>query len=96
MVTSSVSPERAETIVPKPAARAASKAALAPVTVPAWFGLTRSALQAPSRAACSTRRALVTRQSSPTTCTRSPTAAVKRRMPRTSSSASGSSMETIG
>ena len=61
MVTSSVSPERAETMVAKPAARAASRAARASVTVPAWFGLTSSALQARSRAAASTRAASVTR-----------------------------------
>ena len=39
MVTSSLSPERAETMVPKPAALPASRAALVSVTVPAWFGL---------------------------------------------------------
>src|SRR5207248_4540857 len=59
IVTSSVSPERAETIAPHPAARAASSAALASVTVPAWFGFTNTALQAPSAAAFFTRAALV-------------------------------------
>ncbi len=51
MVTSSVSPERAETMVPHPAALAASSAALASLRVPAWLGLTSTALQAPTPAA---------------------------------------------
>src|SRR5262249_11638304 len=59
--TSSVSPERAERIAPKPAARAALRAANVSVTVPAWLGLRRTALQAPIRAARPTRAALVTR-----------------------------------
>ena len=61
IVTSSVSPERADRIAPKPAARAASTAASVSVIVPAWFGLIRTALQAPARAALRTRVALVTR-----------------------------------
>ena len=47
IATSSVSPERAETIAPQPTARAASSAAWASVTVPAWFTLISAALQAP-------------------------------------------------
>ena len=43
---SSVSPERAETIVPKPAALPASSAAWVSVIVPAWFGLISTALHA--------------------------------------------------
>lgn len=39
MVTSSVSPERAETMPPKPAARAVSQADFASKSVPRWFGL---------------------------------------------------------
>ena len=61
IVTSSVSPDRAETIVPKPWALAASSAARVSVIVPAWLGLTSSALHARSDAADSTRAALVTR-----------------------------------
>ena len=45
--TSSVSPERAETIVANPASRPASSAASVSVTVPAWFGLMSTALHAP-------------------------------------------------
>ena len=41
---SSVSPERAETIVPKPARRPSSRAALASLTVPAWLTLIKTAL----------------------------------------------------
>ena len=47
MVTSSVSPERAETMPPQPAARAASQAARVSVSVPRWFGLISSVLQRP-------------------------------------------------
>ena len=61
IVTSSVSPERAETTVRHPAARAASSAALVSVIVPAWFGFRRTALQAPRAAAAATRCAEVTR-----------------------------------
>src|SRR5437762_7517868 len=61
IVTSSVSPERAETTVCQPAVRAAAKAALVSVTVPAWFGFSRTALQAPREAAAATRAAELTR-----------------------------------
>jgi HAD superfamily hydrolase (TIGR01484 family) len=61
MDTSSVSPERAETIVPKPAARPASNAACASLRVPAWLGLISTALQERSAAACFTRAASVVR-----------------------------------
>lgn len=61
MVMSSVSPERAETIVPNPASLPARSAWNASVTVPAWFGLTRTAFAAPAVAAASTRLAFVTR-----------------------------------
>ena len=58
---SSVSPERAETIVPKPERRPSSQAALASLTVPAWFTLISAALTLRRRAASRTRLALVTR-----------------------------------
>src|SRR3984893_3742079 len=61
IVTSSVSPERAETTSRQLADPAASKAALVSVTVPAWFGFNRTALQAPREAAAATRAAEVTR-----------------------------------
>ena len=51
IATSSVSPERAETMVPKPARRAASQAALAALTVPAWLTLTSTAFDRAARAA---------------------------------------------
>jgi hypothetical protein len=63
--------------------------------VPAWFGFTSTALQAPMPRLLHPL-ALVTRKSSPTICTRSPTAAVKRRNPSASCSPSGSSIDTIG
>ena len=46
IVTSSVSPERAETIALQPSPNAASIAAFASVNVPAWFGLIKAVLQA--------------------------------------------------
>src|SRR5215469_8170327 len=61
IVTSSVSPERAETTVRQPACRAAASAALVSVTVPAWFGFSRTALHAPSATAAATRSAEVAR-----------------------------------
>src|SRR5579872_2959661 len=81
IVVSSVSPERAETIAPKPARRASSQAAFASLTVPAWLTFTSTALTVFSAAAARTRPALVTRKSSPITWTRPPTAAVKRMKP---------------
>src|SRR5882724_1875710 len=96
MVTSSVSPERAETMVPQPARLPASRAAFVSVTVPAWLGLISTALQAPDAAASFTRAALVTRKSSPMICTFFPAAAVNFFMPSASSSARGSSIDTIG
>ncbi len=74
MVTSSLSPERAETMVVRPAVRAAVKAAWVSVKVPAWFGLISAAVTALDAAASRTRAASVTRKSSPTTCTRAPKA----------------------
>jgi hypothetical protein len=94
-VQSSVSPERAETIVRQPATRAASKAAFVSLSVPAWFGLISAVLQAPAAAAARMRAALVTRKSSPTTRQRAPTARVKATMPSASVSATGSSIATM-
>ena len=48
MVTSSVSPERCEMIVPNPASRAISMARSVSVSVPIWLGLIRMALPMPS------------------------------------------------
>ena len=59
--TSSVSPERADTIVAKPAVRPADSAANVSVTVPAWLGLMSTALHAPWLAAARTRAAFVVR-----------------------------------
>src|SRR3546814_21124210 len=47
MVTSSLSPDRAETIAPQPPATAASSAAFASVTVPTWLTLISAALHTP-------------------------------------------------
>ena len=53
IVVSSVSPERAETMPPQPAARAASQAARVSLSVPRWLGLMSrvfAALASPRRA----------------------------------------------
>ena len=55
------SPERADTIVPMPAALAASSAAWASVTVPAWLTLISAAFTVRSAAASAMRAASVTR-----------------------------------
>ena len=50
MVTSSLSPERAETMAPQPAcARRVEGGACVSVSVPAWLGLMRAVLHAPPR-----------------------------------------------
>src|SRR6185437_13093531 len=76
MLTSSVSPDRAETMAAHPASCAARNAANPRETVPAWFTLMRAQLHAPASAARFTRAASVTRKSSPTICTLPPIAAV--------------------
>ena len=60
METSSVSPERAETMAPQPSAAAAARAAAVSLTVPAWFTLRSTALHAPAAAAAVTSLAFVT------------------------------------
>ena len=56
MDTSSVSPDLAETTVPKPASRASSKHRTASVTVPIWLTLMRTAFAAVSdRVGCQLR-----------------------------------------
>ena len=87
IATSSVSPDRAETIVPKPAALPASSAALASVTRAGLVRLDQHRVAGPGRAASRTRSAFVTRKSSPMTWSLSPNAAVKRQNPSGSSSA---------
>ena len=57
---------------------AASQAASVSVSVPRWFGLSSTVLQAPAAAAARTRPASVTRKSSPTTCSGPPTARGER------------------
>ena len=92
METSSVSPERAETMARMPLSCAARQQASVSVTVPTWLGLSSTALAS----AGSSRAAEVTNRSSPTICTRAPAARVKARIASWSFSANGSSMETMG
>jgi hypothetical protein len=75
---------------------AASQAARVSLSVPRWFGLSSTVLAAPAAAAWRTSAASLTRKSSPTICSRSPAARVKRANASASSSPSGSSIETIG
>ena len=96
MVVSSVSPDRALTMAENPAVFAAFQAASVSVMVPRWFGFSSTVLAAPCFAASATRAASVTRKSSPTICSRWPYSLVKATKPAKSSSASGSSIETIG
>ncbi len=63
---------------------------------PIWFTLTRIAFAASSRNPRSSRSGFVTKMSSPTTCAEPPRRSVKAVQPSQSSSASGSSIETIG
>src|SRR3989344_327856 len=96
MVTSSLSPDRAETIAPQPRATAASSAAFASVTVPTWLTLISAALHTPASPARSTRSALVTSTSSPMIWTRTPIAAVTAAIAVQSSCPAGSSIDRIG
>jgi hypothetical protein len=96
MVVSSVSPDRWLMMLAKLARCASDTASRVSLTVPIWFSLTRSALAARSAIPRRRRSGLVTNRSSPTICTRSPAEAVRSRHPAQSSSASGSSSETIG
>ena len=66
------------------------------VSVPIWLTLTRMALATPSVDAALEARVLVTNRSSPTSCTRPPSALVSDAQPSQSSSAMPSSIETIG
>ena len=96
IVVSSVSPERWLTTTPYEFSLAMRMTSSVSVSVPIWFTLTRIALPAPSSMPRSSRSGFVTNRSSPTICTRSSSASVIAIHPSQSSSASGSSMETIG
>ena len=96
MVVSSVSPERCEITVAYDARFASATVSSVSVRVPIWFSLTRTALPTPSRIPRSRISALVTKMSSPTSCTRPPSALVWAAQPSQSSSAMPSSIDTIG
>ena len=66
------------------------------VSVPIWLTLTSREFAACSAMPRRSRPGLVTKMSSPTTCSRSPSRAVSSLQPAQSSSASGSSIETMG
>ena len=66
------------------------------VIVPIWLTLTSSEFAACSVIPRRRRSGLVTKMSSPTTCTRLPSSAVSSVQPAQSSSDSGSSSDTIG
>src|ERR1700733_7379891 len=96
MVVSSVSPDRCEIMQLNPLRWAMATASSVSVIEPIWFTLTSSEFAARSVMPRRRRSGLVTNRSSPTICTRSPTAAVSVVQPPQSSSDSGSSSDTIG
>src|SRR5918992_1093045 len=96
MVVSSVSPDRWETTRPKPASAAWETTSRASVSVPIWLTFTRMALQDSSSTPWARRSGFVTNRSSPTSWHRPPRASVMARQPSQSSSASGSSTDTMG
>src|SRR5262245_37935447 len=96
MNVSSVSPERCEITVPQPARLASSTASSVSVRVPIWFTFRSTALARPRRIPSWRIAGLVTKRSSPTSCTRAPRRCVKARQPSWSSSPSPSSMEQMG
>ena len=87
IVVSSVSPERCEITVAYEAPLARATVSSVSVSVPIWLSLTKMALATPSRMPRSRIPALVTKMSSPTSCTRSPNAFVQAAQPSQSSSA---------
>src|SRR6516225_1949896 len=93
MVVSSVSPDRWLIMQANPLRWARVTASRVSVTVPIWFSLTSSAFAACSAIPRRSRSGLVTKMSSPTICTWSPSSAVSAVQPAQSSSASGSSSE---
>ena len=96
IVVSSVSPERWLITQVKPARWAMLTASRVSVTEPIWLSFTSSEFADRSAMPRRSRSGLVTKMSSPTIWTRSPTLAVSSCQPGQSSSASGSSMETMG
>ena len=66
------------------------------VSVPIWFTLTRIELATPASMPRSRRSTLVTKRSSPTSCTVAPRRWVMSAQPSQSSSAMPSSIDTIG
>src|SRR5208283_2053096 len=96
MVVSSVSPERCEITLVYPAARAISIVARVSLSVPIWLSLMRIELATCSSIPRLRNLGLVTKMSSPTSCVFAPSSRVRIFQPAQSSSASGSSSETIG
>src|SRR2546429_4466638 len=96
MKVSSVSPERCEITAPYPLERACAMHCSVSVSDPIWFSLIRIALATLSSIPRSNRSMLVQNRSSPTSCTRADSAAVSFAQPAQSSSASPSSIDTIG
>ena len=96
MKVSSVSPERCEMMVVQPLRWAISTDSSVSVSVPIWFTLTSTLLAAPLAIPVLIRSVLVTKRSSPTSCTRLPSACVSATQPSQSFSAMPSSIDTIG
>ena len=96
IVVSSVSPERWLITTPYEAPRACSMTSRVSVSVPIWLTLTRMAVPMPSLIPRPRRSGFVTKMSSPTTWHRPPSSDVRAAQPSQSSSARGSSIETMG
>ena len=96
MVTSSVSPDRCDITTAYPDVCAMRTVSSVSERLPIWLTLTRIAFAAPRSMPWPSRSTFVTNRSSPTSCTRVPSAAVSCCQPSQSSSASPSSIETIG
>jgi hypothetical protein len=96
MVASSVSPERCDITQVMRLRCAMFTAASVSDRVPIWLTFTSSELAQPFSIPSARRAGLVTNRSSPTSCTRSPSASVSIFQPSQSSSEQPSSIDRIG
>ena len=81
IVTSSVSPERAETMPAKPASCAAVQASSVSVSVPRWLGFSSTALRRAAQRRLAHARRLRHQEVVADTCTRPPTSRVNAAKP---------------
>ena len=96
MVVSSVSPDRWLITAPQPASLAMVRALKVSVNVPIWLGLSKTEVAEASPIPFFIRFILVTRRSSPTSCTLPPKRCLNSVQPDQSSSSNPSSILIIG